>query len=299
MTKLIALHQPVMREEVLKHLNVKPTRWYVDATFGRGGHTRQIINQGGKVVAFDFDTEAIKYGKSICSQLIQAGKLILVQANFDHLDQTLTNLKEKGIVDGVWGVLFDFGTSVDQLKSPTRGFSFEREAPLDMRMDLDLAVTAADLLKVLDQKQLAKLFFEYGGERQAKKIAQAIKSQPTPPETTTELAKLVSQVKGNKKGKLHPATKVFQALRIAVNTELENIQNALPQAFKQLEPGGTIITISFHEGEDRVVKRLFKDWKKANKGQLITKKPLTPKEKEVRLNPRSRSAKLRVFRKAR
>ncbi len=297
MTQTKPLHQPVMLKETIDLLEIKPDRWYVDATFGRGGHTKEMIKRGAKVVAFDFDVEAIKYGKTSCAQAIQKGQLILVQNNFDQILATINNLKSKGIVDKVWGVLFDLGTSVDQLKSPTRGFSFENEAPLDMRMDQDLGVTAYDLLVLLDKKQLAQLFWEYGGETQAKKIASAIKNSQTVPETTTELAQLVSQVKGGRKGKLHPATKVFQALRIAVNTELENIKKALPQALSLTYPGGNIVAISFHEGEDRLVKNFFKTWQEKDWGKIKTKKPQTPSEKELKNNPRARSAKLRAFRK--
>lgn len=297
MNQIKALHQPVMLQEAVKFLSVKPNHWYVDATFGRGGHTKAILNQGAKVVAFDFDAEAIKYGKQTCGKSIQTGKLILVQANFTQVKATITNLKKKGIVDQVWGVLFDFGTSVDQLKSPTRGFSFEVDAPLDMRMDQELGVTAADLLKVLNEKQLADIFFNYGGERKARQIAKAIKKAPKTPETTFELTQIISQVKPYKTGKLHPATKVFQALRIAVNTELENIKQVLPEALELLEPEGRIVTISFHEGEDRLVKTAFKAWQTKGLGQILTKKPLTPTNVEQTKNPRARSAKLRAFRK--
>jgi 16S rRNA (cytosine1402-N4)-methyltransferase len=292
-----ALHQPVMLTEAIKFLQVQPDKWYVDATFGRGGHTKAILNQGGRVIAFDFDTEAIKYGKQTCATSIKAGKLILVQANFTHLKETVDNLRKKEVVDRVWGVLFDFGTSVDQLKSATRGFSFEVEAPLDMRMDQDLGVTAADLIKVLSEKQLTEIFLTYGGEKQARQIAKAIKIADKPPETTTELVKIIQQIKPYRQGKLHPATKVFQALRIAVNTELENIQETLPEALDIIEPGGHLVTISFHEGEDRLVKHFFKQAETENLGEILTKKPLTPGEIEQTKNPRARSAKLRALRK--
>jgi len=292
-----ALHQPVMLEQVLEWLKIRPDQWYLDATFGRGGHTRAILQQKGQVVALDFDSEAIKYGKEHYQHFIQTGKLILIRRNFDQLQKTLGNLRKKNIVHQVSAILFDFGTSVDQLKSKERGFSFATKAPLDMRMDQKLGVTAADLLNLLSEKQLSHLFWQFGGEKQARSIARAIKKATKPLTTTEELASLIIKVKGQQRGKLHPATKVFQALRIAVNTELDNIAAALPQAIEVLPTKGRLLAISFHEGEDKLVKQAFKTWQTENRGKMLTKKPLTPTAGQVDNNPRARSAKLRVFEK--
>ncbi len=292
-----ALHQPVMLTTTLEWLAIKPGQWYVDATFGRGGHTQAMLQQKARVIAFDFDSEAINYGKTHLQRFIQTGKLILIRRNFDQLQETVANLEKKGIVSAISAILFDFGTSVDQLKSKERGFSFAHEAPLDMRMDQKLAVTAADLLRFLNEKQLRQLFWQYGGEKKARAIAHAIKQTNQPIETTQALVQLVLNIKGKRHGKLHPATKVFQALRIAVNSELDNIITVLPQAIEILASKGRLIAISFHEGEDRLIKQTFKSWQLENLGKILTKKPLTPNEQELSFNQRARSAKLRVFEK--
>lgn len=289
-------HQPIMLSEAIEHLQIEPNHWYVDATFGRGGHTAQILNQKGKVIAFDWDEDAIKYGQEKFADQIKAGHLVLRRASFTELSQVVQSTKLEADVK-IMGVLFDFGTSSDQLTSGARGFSFNSPGPLDMRMDQRLGVTAADLLAVIPENQLAQMFVEFGGEPEAKKIAKAIKNSPQPITTTEQLSELVASTKRRHSGHLHPATKVFQALRIAVNSELDEISAVLPQALEVVEPGGRIVTIAFHEGEDRLVKTAFKSWQTGEKGEMETKKPITPSEKELAQNPRSRSAKLRVFRK--
>lgn len=284
------LHQPVMLEEVMTYLEVKPKQWYLDATFGRGGHTEAIIQAKGKVIGLDCDSQAIEYGKEVFSPQIQAGKLILVQANFTQM----LNVWKANHLPRLSGVLFDFGASTDQLLSKDRGFSFQNEALLDMRMDLNLGVKAKDLLQFLSVKQLTELFKLAGGETQAHKIALAIKSAPKIPTTTKELADLIAQVKGGQRGKLHPATKVFQSLRIAVNTEFENIKQALPVAFELLAVDGRLVALSFHEGEDRLVKNFFKALAQEKRLEIMTQKPLVPQETEKKVNPRARSGKLRA-----
>lgn len=283
-----------MVDEVLKSFELQPNQWYIDATFGRGGHTQKLINAGAKVIAFDHDLEAIEYGQEKFKEEIANGQLILIRENFNKLKESLNTLTLKPEISGI---LFDFGTSVDQLKDEERGFSFETDAPLDMRMDDRLGVKAKDLLALLNEKQLEDLFRNEGGEDQAKSIARAIvKVRATKPiQTTKELADTVSRVKQNRGSHLHPATKVFQALRIAVNTELQNIDEALPQAFEILSNSGRLVTISFHEGEDRIAKTLMKRWEEQHKGYQLTKKPLQPTEAEVQINNRARSAKLRAF----
>lgn len=284
-----------MLNDAVEALGVKQGAWYIDGTFGRGGHTRKILEQGGKVIAFDFDQEAIIYGQQTFKSEIIAGDLILVRENFAHLADTIVSLQKNNQVGQINGILFDFGTSTQQLTSQERGFSFEGEGPLDMRMDQRLGVMAKDLLAVIPENQLTELFRVMGGEQEAKRIAKAIKSSKTPIATTKQLADLVSKVKGRQKGKLHPATKVFQALRIAVNTELDNITDMLPQALNVLHYGGKIVTIAFHEGEDKIVKHTFKSWESRNLGKNETKKPEVPSEAEISTNIRARSAKMRVF----
>lgn len=283
-------HQSVMLQESIDLLQVKPNEWYVDATFGRGGHTAEILKRGGNVIALDFDEEAILAGTQRFEQEIKEEKLILIRDNFDRMQQVV--LKQ------VAGVLFDFGTSVEQLTNSQRGLSFEGDGPLDMRLDTRLGVTAAQLLGVLPEKELTNLFSEFGGERESKTIAKAIVRERAlqPIQTTAALAKLVARTK-REHTKLHPATKVFQALRIAVNTELDNIKSALPQALAVAKSGGRVVTIAFHEGEDALVKHQFISWEDQGLGVKVTPKPLVPSEAELIENPRARSAKLRAFEK--
>jgi 16S rRNA (cytosine1402-N4)-methyltransferase len=297
------IHQPVLLLKAIAGLNLKPEQWYVDATFGRGGHTAAMLEAGANVIAFDFDQEAVNYGQDLFSQEIEAGQLILLRQNFANISSALKELRANEFVSGpILGILFDFGTTQDQLKSKTRGFSFATDdAKLDMRMDKRLGVKASDLLNILSVKQMIQMFKDYGGERHAKGIARKIdkyrgKNRQNKIETVGELVRLVEQVK-QRRGRLHPATKVFQALRIVVNDELNNIKQALPQAWEILINQGRIVTIAFHEGEDRIAKHQFKDWQEKGKGEMLTKKPIQPSEAESKQNPASRSAKLRIFTK--
>lgn len=294
---MIEKHTPVLLSEAVEALNIKPNSWYVDATFGRGGHTSSILSRGGRVIAFDWDPEAIVFGKKQFEQEIQENKLILTQDSFANLNTHLDRLmrSDQAQVDEISGILFDFGTSTEQLTSSERGFSFAGEGPLDMRMDPSLGVTAADLLAVVPEKQLAELFRDIGGELFAKPIARAIKKSPTPIKTTKQLRELIEKVAGGRKSKIHPATKVFQALRIAVNSELDQIRIALPQALSLVSAGGVIATIAFHEGEDRIAKHFFKKWQSEDLG--ILEDTIKPTAEEIENNPRSRSARLRVFKK--
>lgn len=289
-------HTAVMLEEAVASLNIQPNKWYVDATFGRGGHTRAMIEAGACVLALDFDQEAIEYGQSAFATEVEAQTLFLVRENFSSLEKVVSEWQSQDTSRVVRGILFDFGTSVDQLTNQERGFSFFGDGELDMRMDTRLGVQAKDLLAIIPEKQLAELFSEYGGEEYAKQIARAITAERRrrPITTTKQLVKIIEKVKKGARSHIHPATKVFQALRIAVNTELDNIAQALPQAFSVLEEG-SIVTISFHEGEDRIVKQFFKE---AEKNKYGENKPLiVPSESEIQNNPKARSAKLRVFTK--
>ncbi len=284
-------HISVLLNEAIAGLEIKPGDWYVDGTFGRGGHTRQILNKGGLVYAFDMDAEAIAFGETEFAQEIAQGKLILIRSNFDQL--------EKHVTKEVQGILFDFGVSSPQIDQAERGFSFQHDVELDMRMDDRLGVKAKDLLALLPEKQLAEMFIEFGGEHEAFRIAKAIviERKKHPITTTHQLANLIEKTKKEKRGHLNPATKVFQALRIAVNSELDSIKSVLPQAFKALANQGHLVVISFHEGEDRLVKTAFKSWQQQGLGEQVNKEVITPSEEEVSQNSRSRSAKLRIFKK--
>ncbi|MEA2056252.1 MAG: 16S rRNA (cytosine(1402)-N(4))-methyltransferase RsmH [Patescibacteria group bacterium] len=295
-----ALHQPVMTTEAISGLNLKPNQWYIDATFGRGGHTAQILANKAKIIALDFDQKAIEYGEEKFATEITDGKLILLRSNFAEIDQAIASLKKENKVEQIKGILFDFGTSQDQLKSEDRGFSFDQpDSELDMRMDQRLGVKAKDLLMMLSKQQLTDLFYKYGGEKQARKIAQAIdyyrgKNGENKIETVGQLVEIVEQVK-TRFSHLHPATKIFQALRIAVNAELENIEQGLSKCLNILDRPARIVTISFHQGEDRIAKMQFKQWKEEKLGKIITKKPIKTSQAEIDKNPAARSAKLRIF----
>lgn len=290
-------HIPVMSHEVMQGLEVKPGHWYIDGTFGRGGHTELLLNAGASVIAFDFDHEAIQFGSDYFSSYIKQNKLILKHTNFTEIGAEIQKVKTSLNGDiKIFGVLFDFGTSSHQLLSSKRGFSFQENGPLDMRMDTRLSVTAADLLAVVPEKQLAELFSKEGGELHAKRIAKEIKRH-SPVTETHQLVSIITRVKKKHAGRLHPATQVFQALRIAVNSEIVHIEQALPIALDVLESFGRIVTIAFHEGEDSVVKRTFTHWEEKKLGKKINKKPLMPTQQEKEENPRSRSAKVRVFEK--
>lgn len=289
------IHQPVMLAEAIEALQVKADCWYLDATFGAGGHSRAILDKGAGVIAMDWDENSIALGKERFAKAIQEQRLILIKDSFANLANAIRPLKIK-----ICGILFDFGTSVDQLTANDRGLSFNHpDAPLDMRLDQSKKLQAKDLLNLLSLQDLTQILSELGGERQAFAIAKKIVAKRKQRAFTkvADLLAVINEVKSKQFGHLHPATKVFQALRIAVNGELENIKQALPQALAVLEPLGRIVTIAFHEGEDRVAKNLFKDWQMAQLGTAMCKKPLTPSTLEIINNPRSRSAKLRIFEK--
>ena len=295
------MHKPVLLHEAVNALHVQKDGWYIDATFGRGGHTGEILKLGGKVVAFDCDQAAIDFGQEKFAAEIKSKNLVLVRENFEKIQEVTQKFTSEDKIGQVQGVLFDFGVSSPQLDEGSRGFSFLHDAELDMRMDDRLGVKAKDLLAVLSEKQLAESFIKYGGETQGRQVAKAIvtERQRHPITTVADLLEVVERVKGPKRAHLHPATKIFQALRILVNSELESIEQALPQAEKLLTPGGRIVTISFHEGEDRIAKNLFRQWEQAGKGQHITKDVITPSELEVTENSRARSAKMRIYEKNR
>ncbi len=284
-------HQPVLLDEVIRFLNIDSQRKYLDATVGGGGHSEAILKAGGQVLGIDWDPAAVEFAKEHLSLVCPRASWQVVQANFSRLKE----IAERHGFRQVSGVIFDLGVSSHQLDTVERGFSWQKEAPLDMRMDPSLAVTAADLLKILSKKQLNELFTRFVQEKRARAIAEALdRSRSLKPITTTkQLAGLVQGVYGERRKirHIHPATKIFLALRLAVNSELANLEQALPQAVELLAPGGRLLVISFHQTEDRIVKQFFKENKEL---KILTKKPVTASPEEVVANPRARSARLRV-----
>lgn len=282
-------HKSVLKTEAIDFLNVKIGGIYLDATVGGGGHTEEIIRRGGIVIGLDRDPEAIEYVKSK-----DLKKLTLVNVNFSHIKKVLEDLA----VEKVDGILFDLGVSSHQLDKGERGFSFQKEGPLDMRMDPKLTVTAYDIINHFDTRRLNEVFSDFGEERFGWRIASAINvaRKVKAFSSTQELAACVSEVywRARVKTKLHPATKVFQALRIVVNSEILNLEEILPQTVKILKISGRLVVISFHSLEDKVVKRVFKQEKEL---KILTKKPVGPDLEEIKINPRARSAKLRAAEK--
>lgn len=296
-------HIPVMLDEVIQFLDIKPDQWYIDCNLGGGGHTQAILDKGGKVLGIDLDITAIRHvAKNHQLDLIETDqlvyarseKLIIVQANF--LDAATYAIKFK--IAPVAGILFDLGLSSSQLDTAERGFSFQADAPLDMRMDQRLAVSAADLINALNVGELAELFQKYGEETWAKPIAKAIVAarQNQLITTTFQLADIIKKVK-HSRDKVHPATQVFQALRIAVNDEMNNFRAALPSIWSVLDSSGKLVIISFHSLEDRWAKNFIQQQVQENQGVALTDKPLTAEETELAINPRARSAKLRAIQK--
>lgn len=288
-------HKTVLKQEAIDYLNLKDGGVYIDATFGAGGHTRAILDAhpNVRVIAFDWDDSSIeKYGAEL--KELYGDRLTIVWSNFAQLYQQVKKLKIK-TVDGI---LADFGTSQMQL-SGKAGFSFNSDTPLDMRMSpAHQPVTAAQVVNSSPEEKLAEIFWQLGEERFSRQIARAIveKRSERKITTTKALADVVSKVVpklGHKR--IHPATKVFQALRIYVNHELDNITALLSSAYRTVSPGGRIVCISFHSLEDRMVKESFRDHEGLQEGTVITKKVVIPSEEEIRVNPSSRSAKMRVF----
>jgi len=303
-------HRSVLLGEAIEALEVKRDKWYLDCTLGDGGHSIEIIKRGGKVVGIDTDPEALERAKNRLQAFgseAQARRgagyseqdFKLIQGNFRDLRNLIpASPAKRGEQTGTKfaGVLFDLGVSSLQLESSNRGFSFMLEGPLDMRMDPGLQVQAKDLLQVLSRKELYELFKNLGEEKYSWTLANALVSAREIA-TTTQLRRVVEKVVGGRSGKIHPATRVFQALRIAVNSELDGLSEALPQALEVLNKNGCIVVVSFHSLEDRIVKNIFKRWNYEGMGEVITKKPVVPGKMEVDENPRSRSAKMRVFKK--
>jgi 16S rRNA (cytosine1402-N4)-methyltransferase len=280
-------HLPVLPEETLRFLDPQPGETWVDGTTGGGGHARLIaerLGPTGRLIALDQDPTMLALAK----QRLEALPVTMVHANFDQLQEVLQNLG----IETVNGVLADLGFSSDQVNDPARGLSFKQNGPLDMRLDASIGSTAADLVNTMSEAGLADLIFEYGEERKSRWVAKRIveRRKDRKFETTEDLAELVRKCVP-RSGKLDPATRVFQALRIAVNDELGALERLLSVLPRVLAPGGRAGIISFHSLEDRRVKQAFR---KDDVWKVLTKKPAEATDAEVARNPRSRSAKLRV-----
>jgi 16S rRNA (cytosine1402-N4)-methyltransferase len=286
-------HVPVLREEVLALLQPRPGGHYLDATVGLGGHAEAILRASapdGTLLGVDRDGEALALARQ---RLAPFGpRVTLVQGRFEELADL------PGIGKGFDGILFDLGSSWLQIDSAERGFSFGREGPLDMRMDRSAGQTAADLVNRLSERELADLIFRWGEERWSRRIARAIVEarRRAPIRTTTELASLAAGAIPRRAWPrhIHPATRTFQALRIAVNDELSGLGRALEEAVTLLRPRARAAVISFHSLEDRIVKQTWRGLEVSGRARVLTKRPITPGETEVVSNPRARSAKLRA-----
>ncbi|QWF71027.1 16S rRNA (cytosine(1402)-N(4))-methyltransferase RsmH [Methylomonas paludis] len=306
------VHQSVLYQEALAQLNIKADGIYVDCTFGRGGHSGGILEQlgpSGCLLALDRDLAAIT--SSEASQLLADNRFVLHHGCFSDFTVLLGQYGYSGKVNGV---LMDLGVSSPQLDSAERGFSFLRDGELDMRMDTSNGIPAYQYLQQVDEQSLAKVIFEYGEERFARRIAHAIVTQRQiqPIQTTLQLAKLIENCVPFRDKHKHPATRTFQAIRIEVNQELEQIKLGLRQAVDSLAPGGRLVVIAFHSLEDRIVKRYIRDESglKTNPGRLPIKqheleqgrlkkigKSIRASQQEVQQNPRARSAVMRVAEK--
>ena len=289
-------HYPVLHKEILSFFKDLKGKYIVDATLGGGGHSYLLLkNFPDKVViGIDKDEEAIERASQRLKEF--KDRFIPVKASFKDIDKVLDTLS----IPKISGALFDLGVSMFQLKTE-RGFSFQRDEFLDMRMDTSQHLRAYDVVNTYPKPMLEKILKEYGEERFYKKIANAIVEhrKKKPIETTKELADIIYKLypPALKRGRIHPATKTFQAIRIEVNNELEEIKEGVSKAIDKLEKGGIIAVISFHSLEDRIVKNIFREKKKLKELEILTKKPITPGEEEIKENPPSRSAKLRVAKK--
>ncbi|MGB3637914.1 MAG: 16S rRNA (cytosine(1402)-N(4))-methyltransferase RsmH [Rivularia sp. (in: cyanobacteria)] len=276
-------HIPVLGKEIITGLNIKENGHYLDTTVGGGGHSRLILSAASdtKITAIDRDEDALTAAKNNLAEY--GSRVEFVRSNFATYEFPQNTFD---------GIIADLGVSSYHLDNPERGFSFRNEAELDMRMDRRQSLTAAEAINHWDEVELANVFFKYGEERLSRRIARRI-VEKRPFHTTTELAEAISYSVPRKYryGRIHPATRVFQALRIAVNDELKSLETLLEKAPNALVEGGKFAVISFHSLEDRIVKHSFKD---SSLLKVLTKKPIIAQEEEISTNPRSRSAKLRI-----
>lgn len=291
----VTRHTPVFLVEALRYLGASPERNFLDLTLGGGGHTEALLratSPGGRVLAVDRDEKALGRTRSRLESF--SGRVQFLKEELQNSRQILKAAKFE-----IDGALIDCGISSDQLDEPDRGFSFLREGPLDMRMDQDSTLTAAEILASWNERDLADLFYSFGEERHSRRIARVIVEgrRRNPLRTTTELAAIVERCIPRPKGpvRIHPATRVFQALRIAVNSELDQLTQGLRGLLAGMKMGARLVVITFHSLEDRIVKQAFRQAATEGAGRLLTKKPIVPTDEEMRDNPRSRSAKLRAL----
>lgn len=301
------LHRPVLLDEVLDALRIKQDGLYVDGTFGRGGHAAALLERlqaQGRVLAFDKDPAAVAFA---ASRFEKEARLIMRRGSFGDLLSVVTELGWQGQVDGI---LLDLGVSSPQLDDAGRGFSFLNDGPLDMRMDPETGIAAGDWLAAASAEEIAEVLWRYGEERHSRRIARAIvaRREATPLRTTRQLAEMIAAAVPGREGKKHPATRSFQAIRIFINRELQDLEAVLPQAVDALAPGGRLAVISFHSLEDRMVKRFIRDQQRGPQlppdlpvvaNAFVPRlravgKAVRPGDAEVRSNPRARSAVLRV-----
>lgn len=280
------IHIPVLQKEVLQYLDPKPNENFIDATIDGGGHTAAILGKikpNGKVLGIEIDPEIYQKLKSK-----NLDRLVLTNDSYVNLKSIL----EKKNFRPVNGILFDLGMSSWHLEESGRGFTFMKDEPLDMRYSLENNLTAEKIINNYSQEEIEKILKEYGEERFARRIAKRIIKE-RPIKTTLRLVEIIKRVVPGRT-KINPATRTFQALRIAVNDELNNLRKVLPQTIEVLAPEGKIVIISFHSLEDRIVKNFFREEAKKGPLKILTKKPIRPSKEEIKINPRSRSAKLRA-----
>jgi 16S rRNA (cytosine1402-N4)-methyltransferase len=301
-----SFHIPVLTKEILNYLNLKKGGVYIDCTLGGGGHSKAILEKiypHSLLIGIDQDIEAINTAKEELKTYLD--KVTLIKGNFKNLEKILPDIKIKTVS----GIIFDLGVSFHQLKEKERGFSFKEDSHLDMRMDLNQEFNAYILINSYSENDLVEIFEKYGEERFSKRIARliTIERKKESINTTKQLADLVirslPRTKKRHTWRIHPATRVFQAIRIEVNQELKALEKGLSQAIRVLEDKGRICVISYHSLEDRIVKHQFKEIEREGKDQgnyglkIITKKPISPSSEEVEGNSKARSAKLRVAEK--
>lgn len=304
------IHIPVLQKEVIQYLNPKPNENFIDCTIGEGGHTAAILEKNkprGKVLGIEIDPELYKALKSRMAEFPISNsqfpnRLVLVNDSFVNLKE----IGEREKFQPISGILFDLGLSSWHLEKSGRGFSFQKDEPLDMRFHVThfprsskmcYELTAEKIVNEFSEEEIERILRNYGEEKFAKRIAQKIieEREKGPIKTTFQLVEIIkkSVPKNYERGRIHPATRTFQALRIAVNGELSNLKKVLPQALKILEVGGRLVIISFHSLEDRIVKNFYRNRISIDL-KILTKKPLRPSIEEIKINPRSRSAKLRA-----